>query len=132
MVPLTHVLNMGINHSIMLCGANCAFMNHWFCCFLFSAIDLVDEAAAKIKMELTSRPTDLDETNREVLKLEMERLSLKKDEDKISRERLGKLENELEGLKEKQKELTEQWEKEKTLMNRITSVKEEVSLAQIV
>ena len=97
--------------------------------FLFAAIDLIDEAAAKIKMELTSRPTDLDETNREVLKLEMERLSLQKDEDKVSRERLSKLEKELEGLKEKQKELTDQWEKEKTLMNRITSVKEEVDCA---
>ena len=97
--------------------------------FLFAAIDLIDEAAAKIKMELTSRPTDLDETNREVLKLEMERLSLQKDEDKVSKERLSKLEKELEGLKEKQKELTDQWEKEKTLMNRITSVKEEVDCA---
>lgn len=90
------------------------------------AIDLIDEAAAKIKMELTSRPTDLDETNRAVLKLEMERLSLQKDDDKISRERLSKLEKELETLKEKQKELTEQWEKEKSLMNRIKSVKEEI------
>lgn len=90
------------------------------------AIDLIDEAAAKIKMELTSRPTALDEINREVLKLEMERLSLQKEEDKASRERLIKIENELKILKEKQKELTEQWEKEKSLMNRIRSLKEEI------
>lgn len=90
------------------------------------AIDLIDEAAAKIKMELTSKPTELDEINRAVLKLEMERLSLQKDNDKISRERLSKLEKELDTLKLKQKGLTEQWEKEKSLMNRIKSVKEEI------
>ncbi|KAH7425199.1 hypothetical protein KP509_11G043800 [Ceratopteris richardii] len=90
------------------------------------AIDLIDEAAAKIKMELTSKPTELDETNRVVLKLEMERLSLQKDDDKVSRERLSKLEKELETLKAKQTELTEQWEKEKSFMNRIKSVKEEI------
>ncbi|MCO5575035.1 hypothetical protein L7F22_028832 [Adiantum nelumboides] len=90
------------------------------------AIDLIDEAAAKIKMELTSKPTELDETNRAVLKLEMERLSLQKDDDKVSRERLSKLEKELTVLKTKQAELTEQWEKEKSLMNRIKSLKEEI------
>lgn len=90
------------------------------------AIDLIDEAAAKIKMELTSKPTELDEINRAGLKLEMERLSLQKDNDKVSRERLSKLEKELDTLKLKQKELTEQWEKEKSLMNRIKSVKEEI------
>lgn len=90
------------------------------------AIDLVDEAAAKIKMELTSRPTELDEINRAVLKMEMERLSLQKDDDKVSRERLSKLEKELDTLKLKQTELTEKWEKEKSLMNRIKSVKEEI------
>ncbi|KAJ7958512.1 Chaperone protein [Quillaja saponaria] len=77
------------------------------------AIDLVDEAAAKLKMEITSKPTELDEIDRAVLKLEMEKLSLKNDTDKASKERLIKLENDLSSLKQKQKELTEQWDREK-------------------
>eukprot|EP00252_Welwitschia_mirabilis_P025964 TRINITY_DN830_c0_g1_i2.p1 TRINITY_DN830_c0_g1~~TRINITY_DN830_c0_g1_i2.p1 ORF type:complete len:991 (-),score=246.95 TRINITY_DN830_c0_g1_i2:110-3082(-) len=90
------------------------------------AIDLVDESAAKLKMEMTSKPTELDEVDRAVMKLEMEKLSLKNDTDKASKERLQKLEADLEGLKQKQKELTEEWEHEKTLMTRIQSIKEEV------
>lgn len=97
-----------------------------FCCPV-SAIDLVDEAAAKLKMEITSKPTELDEIDRAVLKLEMEKLSLKNDTDKVSKERLSKLENDLASLKQKQKELNEQWECEKALMTRIRSIKEEVS-----
>ncbi|GLU01856.1 hypothetical protein SLE2022_191380 [Rubroshorea leprosula] len=90
------------------------------------AIDLVDEAAAKLKMEITSKPTALDEINRSVLKLEMERLSLTNDTDRASRDRLNRLEAELAILKEKQAELTEQWEHEKTVMTRIQSIKEEI------
>lgn len=90
------------------------------------AIDLVDEAAAKLKMEITSKPTALDEINRAVLKLEMERLSLTNDTDRASKDRLNRLEAELTLLKERQAELTEQWEHEKTVMTRIQSVKEEI------
>ncbi|XP_059293892.1 chaperone protein ClpB3, chloroplastic [Lycium ferocissimum] len=90
------------------------------------AIDLVDEAAAKLKMEITSKPTALDEINRAVLKLEMERLSLTNDTDRASRDRLNRLEAELSLLKERQAELTEQWEHEKGVMTRIQSVKEEI------
>ncbi|XP_074320151.1 chaperone protein ClpB4, mitochondrial-like isoform X2 [Silene latifolia] len=90
------------------------------------AIDLVDEAAAKLKMEITSKPTELDEVDRAVLKLEMEKLSLKNDTDKASKERLHKLESDLNSFKEKQKELNDQWESEKVLMNRIRSIKEEI------
>ncbi|KAH1200099.1 Chaperone protein ClpB3, chloroplastic [Glycine max] len=90
------------------------------------AIDLVDEAAAKLKMEITSKPTALDEINRSVLKLEMERLSLMNDTDKASKDRLNRLEAELSLLKEKQAELTEQWEHEKSVMTRIQSIKEEI------
>ncbi|OAY80594.1 Chaperone protein ClpB3, chloroplastic [Ananas comosus] len=95
---------------------------------LISAIDLVDEAAAKVKMEITSKPTALDEINRAVLKLEMERLSLKNDTDKASKDRLSRLEAELTLLKEKQAQLTEQWEKERSIMMRIQSIKEELFL----
>ena len=90
------------------------------------AIDLVDEAAAKLKMEITSKPTALDEINRTVLKMEMERLSLMNDTDKASKDRLSRLEAELALLKEKQSQLNEQWEHEKTVMTRIQSIKEEV------
>ncbi|GKU97306.1 hypothetical protein SLEP1_g10470 [Rubroshorea leprosula] len=90
------------------------------------AIDLVDEAAAKLKMEITSKPTALDEINRSVLKLEMERLSLTNDTDRASKDRLNRLEAELALLKEKQAQLTEQWEHEKSVMTRIQSIKEEI------
>ncbi|CAI0388270.1 unnamed protein product [Linum tenue] len=90
------------------------------------AIDLVDEAAAKLKMEITSKPTALDEINRTVLKLEMERLSLTNDTDKASKDRLSRLEGELSLLKKKQAELTEQWEHEKSVMTRMQSIKEEI------
>ncbi|KAL3636576.1 Chaperone protein ClpB3, chloroplastic [Castilleja foliolosa] len=90
------------------------------------AIDLVDEAAAKLKMEITSKPTALDEINRTVLKLEMERLSLTNDTDKATKDRLNRLEAELSLLKKRQAELNEQWEHEKTVMTRIQSIKEEM------
>ncbi|CAO2037417.1 unnamed protein product [Urochloa humidicola] len=89
------------------------------------AIDLVDESAAKLKMEITSKPIELDEVDREIIRLEMEKLSLKNDTDKASKERLSKLEAELESLKQKQKNLSEHWEYEKSLMTRIRSIKEE-------
>nr|XP_043634925.1 chaperone protein ClpB3, chloroplastic [Erigeron canadensis] len=90
------------------------------------AIDLVDEAAAKLKMEITSKPTALDEINRAVLKLEMERLSLTSDTDKASKDRLTRLESELALLKERQTQLNEQWEHEKSVMTNMQSIKEEI------
>lgn len=77
-------------------------------------------------MEITSKPIELDEIDRLVLKLEMEKLSLKNDTDKASKERFVKLEHDLGALKQKQKELNEQWENERVLMNRIRSIKKEV------
>ena len=74
-------------------------------------------------MEITSKPTELDEIDRAVMKLEMEKLSLKNDTDKLSKERLSKSENDLTSLKQKQRQLNEQWESEKVLMNRIRSIK---------
>jgi ATP-dependent Clp protease ATP-binding subunit ClpB len=72
------------------------------------AIDLVDESAAKLKMEITSKPEELDEVDRKVLQLEMERLSLQKDNDAASHERLQKIEQELANLKEDQSKLNGQ------------------------
>ncbi|MEA5534541.1 ATP-dependent chaperone ClpB [Crocosphaera sp. XPORK-15E] len=90
------------------------------------AIDLVDEAAAKLKMEITSKPEELDEVDRKVLQLEMERLSLQKEEDRASRERLEKLEKELADLKEEQSQLNAQWQSEKEVIDQIRKVKETI------
>ncbi|CAI9754360.1 unnamed protein product [Fraxinus pennsylvanica] len=95
------------------------------------AIELVDKAAAKLKMEITSKPTALDEINRAVLKLEMERLSLTNDTDKASKDRLNCLEVELSLLKQGQDELNEQWEHEKTVMTSIHSIKEEIDRVNV-
>ncbi|KAK9844153.1 hypothetical protein WJX81_006180 [Elliptochloris bilobata] len=90
------------------------------------AIDLVDEAAAKLKMEITSKPVHLDEIDRKILQLEMERLSLTKARDKAAQARLKALDETLERLKKEQAELTEQWQREKEEMQRLQSIKNEI------
>ena len=90
------------------------------------AIDLVDEAAAKLKMEITSKPEEVDEIDRKILQLEMEKLSLQKESDAASRERLERLEKELADLKEEQRTLSTQWESEKGVIAKIQSVKEDI------
>ncbi|WP_017318615.1 ATP-dependent chaperone ClpB [Mastigocladopsis repens] len=90
------------------------------------AIDLVDEAAARLKMEITSKPEELDEIDRKILQLEMERLSLQKESNAASRERLERLEKELADLKEEQRSLNSQWQSEKDIITKIQSVKEEI------
>jgi ATP-dependent Clp protease ATP-binding subunit ClpB len=77
------------------------------------AIDLVDEAASKLRMEIDSMPAELDEVRRRVMQLEIEREALRKEKDKASLERLQKLEKELADLKEDQSRLQAQWEREK-------------------
>ncbi|MBD2089516.1 ATP-dependent chaperone ClpB [Microcoleus sp. FACHB-1515] len=90
------------------------------------AIDLVDEAAAKLKMEITSKPEELDEVDRKILQLEMERLSLQKETDRASRERLERIEKELADLKEEQSALNAQWQAEKDVITDIQKLKEEL------
>ncbi|MGM0646100.1 MAG: ATP-dependent chaperone ClpB [Thermodesulfobacteriota bacterium] len=90
------------------------------------AIDLVDEAAAMIRTEIDSLPTDLDEINRRIMQLEIEREALKREKDEASKERLEKLEKELADQKEKQTTLLAQWEKEKEGINELRSLKEEL------
>jgi len=77
------------------------------------AIDLVDEAAARLKVQITSKPEALDIVDREVLQLEMEKLSLRKESDPASKERLARLEEELLLLQQKQKELADRWKTER-------------------
>ncbi|MDX2096476.1 MAG: ATP-dependent chaperone ClpB [Leptolyngbyaceae cyanobacterium bins.59] len=95
------------------------------------AIDLVDEAAAKLKMESTSKPDELDEIDRKILQLEMERLSLAKESDPASRERLNKIERELADLKEDQSRLNAQWQAEKDVLDRRKTIKEEIDHVNI-
>ena len=90
------------------------------------AIDLVDEAASKIRMEIDSMPVELDELERRILQLEIEREALKKETDEASKERLANLEKELADLKEKREALRMQWEREKSLLQEINSVKESI------
>jgi len=95
------------------------------------AIDLVDEAAARLKMEITSKPEELDEIDRKVLQLEMERLSLQKESNAASRERRERLERELADLKEKQQALSAQWQSEKDIITKIQSIKEEIDRVNV-
>jgi ATP-dependent Clp protease ATP-binding subunit ClpB len=95
------------------------------------AIDLVDEAAAKLKMEITSKPEELDEVDRKILQLEMERLSLKKEEDPASIERLGKLEQELANLKEQQSTYNAQWQGEKEVLDQIRQLRETLEAVNV-
>ena len=95
------------------------------------AIDLVDEAAAKLKMEITSKPEELDEIDRKILQLEMEKLSLQKESDPASKERLERLEKDLANLKEGQRTLNAQWESEKGIIGEIQTFKEEIDKVNI-
>ena len=95
------------------------------------AIDLMDEASARLKMEITSKPEELDEIDRKVLQLEMERLSVNKDTSNPARERLQKIEKELADLKEDQRTLTAQWQSEKDIITEIQTVKEEIDKVNI-
>lgn len=90
------------------------------------AIDLIDEAAAMIRTEIDSLPAELDEANRKIMQLEIEREALRRESDEGSRERLRKLENELEHLRENQAVLMAQWEREKGSINSERSLKEEI------
>ncbi|MBF2037385.1 MAG: ATP-dependent chaperone ClpB [Leptolyngbyaceae cyanobacterium T60_A2020_046] len=90
------------------------------------AIDLIDEAAAKLKMEITSKPEELDEIDRKILQLEMERLSLQKETDLASVDRLERIEKELADLKETQSALNAQWQAEKDIMEAIQKLREEL------
>ena len=95
------------------------------------AIDLIDEAAAMIRTEIDSLPTELDEANRKVMQLEIEREALRKDTDDASRERLEKLENELRNLQMTQAELKGQWENEKGVINVVRDLKGEIEQTRL-
>ncbi len=95
------------------------------------AIDLVDEAASRIKMELDSKPTELDQLDRQILQLEIERMSLAKEKDDASKERLKLIDKTLANLKEKSKALTAQWQNEKAAVNAVSIVQQQLEQAKI-
>jgi ATP-dependent Clp protease ATP-binding subunit ClpB len=90
------------------------------------AIDLVDEAASRLKIELDSMPTEIDVFEREIMQHEMERQALKKEKDPASKERLKKLERELAELKEKSSALKAEWQREKAVLEEQRKWKEEL------
>jgi ATP-dependent Clp protease ATP-binding subunit ClpB len=95
------------------------------------AIDLMDEAAAKLKMEITSKPEELDEIDRKILQMEMERLSVNKDTSSGAKERLERLEKELTEFKITQGGLNTQWQSEKDVITKIQKIKEEIDRVSI-
>ncbi|KGG25073.1 MULTISPECIES: ATP-dependent chaperone ClpB [unclassified Prochlorococcus] len=95
------------------------------------AIDLMDESAARLKMEITSKPEEIDEIDRKILQLEMEKLSLGRESDSVSKERLEKLERELAELAEQQSALNAQWQQEKGAIDDLSSLKEEIERVQL-
>ncbi len=94
------------------------------------AIDLVDEAASKLRMEIDSMPAELDEVRRRVMQLEIEREALRKETDAASKERLTKLEKELADLKEEDTRLQAQWQREKDDISGSSDVKEQLEKAR--
>ncbi|PYQ04063.1 MAG: type VI secretion system ATPase TssH, partial [Acidobacteria bacterium] len=90
------------------------------------AIDLMDEAASRLRIEIDSLPVEIDEIERRIVQLEIERQALKKEKDKASRERLAKLEQELADLREKSSAMKAEWQKEKTALNKVKELKEKI------
>jgi len=90
------------------------------------AIDLIDEAAARLRTEIDSKPQELDVVDRQVMQLEIEREALKKEKDRASKERLGKIEQELADLREASKALTARWQTEKQAISELRELKEKL------
>jgi len=95
------------------------------------AIDLVDEAASRIRMQVDSKPEEVDELDRRIIQLKIEREALKKEKDKASKERLSKLEEELSDLESKSADLTSQWSIEKEKLNAGQKYTEQLDKARI-
>ncbi|MCM8806833.1 MAG: ATP-dependent chaperone ClpB [Candidatus Omnitrophica bacterium] len=94
------------------------------------AIDLIDEAASKLKMEIESMPVELDEIERRITQLEIERQALKRENSPEVQERLEKLEKEIEELKKERNELYKQWSAEKEIVEKIRKIKEQIEITR--
>ncbi|HEX9263374.1 MAG TPA: ATP-dependent chaperone ClpB [Candidatus Binatia bacterium] len=95
------------------------------------AIDLIDEAASRLRIEIDSMPIEIDEVERRILQLEIERQALKREEDKASRERLAQLEREIENLRETSGGLKAHWQNEKASIQQIRSLKEKIESTKV-
>ena len=95
------------------------------------AIDLIDEAAAKVKTEINSMPTELDEVTRRLMQLEIEKVALSKETDQASKDRLEILEKEISELKEEEQSLRIRWENEKNEVEKVTKINEEIEKVKL-
>src|SRR5918994_1720817 len=95
------------------------------------AIDLIDESASRLRIEIDSMPIEIDEVERKILQLEIEKQALKREEDKASRERLTQLEREIENLKETSNGLKAHWKNEKESIQRIRLLKEKIEATKV-
>ncbi|MBI5179928.1 MAG: ATP-dependent chaperone ClpB [Nitrospirae bacterium] len=95
------------------------------------AIDLIDEAASRLRMEIDSMPSELDELERKIRQLEIEKQAVKKETDKASKERLTGIDREIAGLSEKRNGLKAQWQAEKDVIQKIRAIKEDIETARI-
>ncbi len=95
------------------------------------AIDLIDEAAAKLRIEIDSLPTEIDEIERKIMQLEIEKEALKKESDPASQERLAKIEEELANLREESDALKARWKEEKGMIQRIRDIKEQIDKLKV-
>ncbi len=95
------------------------------------AIDLIDEAAARLRTEIDSKPQELDHVDRQVMQLEIERQALRKEKDKASKERLANIEKELADLKETSKALSARWQTEKQAITELRRLKEKLESTRI-
>jgi len=95
------------------------------------AVDLMDESASRLRMELDSMPVELDQLERQIMQLEIERTALKKEKDEASKERLAKLEKELANLKEQSTQLKTQWQNEKAAINAASIINGQIEQAKL-
>jgi ATP-dependent Clp protease ATP-binding subunit ClpB len=95
------------------------------------AVDLMDEAASRLKMELDSKPTEIDQLDRQIMQLEIERTALAKEKDAAAKERLKKLDQDLANLKERQKQLNAQWQNEKAALDAVSIVNAQLEAARL-
>ena len=95
------------------------------------AVDLIDEAASSLRIEIDSMPAEIDQIERRVIQLEIERRALSKEDDPASRERLAKLEKELAELKEKSSQLKLRWKAEKEVITRVSDLKSQIEQAKV-
>jgi ATP-dependent Clp protease ATP-binding subunit ClpB len=95
------------------------------------AIDLIDEAASRLRIEIDSMPIEIDEVERKILQLEIEKQALKREEDKASKDRLAQLEREIQNMKETSSGLKAHWQNEKESIQRIRSLKEKIEASKV-